>query len=115
MHRAGIALSALCLAHCLLVPLALAAVPLSLFAWLPADWIGSEWFHAALLVPVVMVSGPALFRGGQIAALVGGLAALTGALFIGDERAEIALTVAGALTLLGAHWLTLRQARSSGQ
>jgi hypothetical protein len=121
MHRLGMALSGLCLAHCLLLPILLAATPLALLTWLPNGLAGgladSEWFHAALIAPVVLVSGPALMRGGgfRMGVLILSVAALVAALFVASEALEIGLTVAGALSLLAAHWLTLRSQLGDGQ
>lgn len=117
LHRLGMGLSGLCLAHCLLLPFLLAAAPLALIAWLPRGLAESEWFHAALIAPVVLVSGPALLRGGgwRVAALVLSVSALIGALFVASETLEVALTVAGATALLAAHWITLRHRRAGGQ
>jgi hypothetical protein len=116
LHRAGMALSGLCLVHCLLLPLLVAAAPVMLLAAVPTGWLASEWFHAALIAPVVLVSGPALWRCGGVRAgvLVAALAALTGGLFAPSEAWETGLTVTGALSLLAAHWLTLRQRKAHG-
>ena len=116
LHRAGMVLSGLCLVHCLLLPLALAAAPMMLLAALPAGWLESEWFHAALIGPVVLVSGPVLWRAGGVRAgvLVAAVAALVAALFAPGEALETGLTVAGAVSLLAAHWLTLRQHKAHG-
>jgi hypothetical protein len=116
LHRAGMALSGLCLVHCLLLPLAAAAAPVMLLAALPAGWLESEWFHAALIAPVVLVSGPVLWRSGGARAgvLVAAVAALVAALFAPSEALETALTVAGAVSLLAAHWLTLRERKAHG-
>lgn len=115
-HRVGMALSALCLAHCLMLPLAMAAAPVVLLAGVPAGWLEAEWLHAALIVPVVLVSGPVLWRSGGVRAgvLVAAVAALIGALFVADERLETGLTIVGALSLLAAHWITLRQRKADG-
>lgn len=116
LHRAGMALSGLCLVHCMVLPLMLAAAPVVMMAAVPDGWIENEWFHAALIVPVVLVSGPALWRSGGVrtGVLVAALAALTGALFVANERLETGLTVAGAVGLLVAHWATLRQRKAHG-
>lgn len=113
LHRAGMALSGLCLVHCLLLPVlpVLAAMmPLVLMASLPAG-LQAEWLHAALIAPVAVVSGTALWRGGGIgpAVLVAALAALVAALFVANEALETALSVVGAGALLAAHWLSLRR------
>lgn len=109
LHRVGMALSGLCLVHCLLLPLLLLTA-------VPTGWLESEWFHAALIAPVVLVSGPALWRAGGARAgvLVAALAALVGALFVASETLETGLTVAGALSLLAAHWTMLRQRKAHG-
>jgi predicted benzoate:H+ symporter BenE len=76
------ALSGLCLAHCLLLPVMLATAPLALLTSLPAGVAGgltdTEWFHAALIAPVVLVSGPALMRSGgfRVGVLGSGLIAV---------------------------------------
>ncbi|MFN4037913.1 MAG: MerC domain-containing protein [Erythrobacter sp.] len=116
LHRAGMALSGLCLVHCLLMPLVLTVAPAVFLASLPAGWIEAEWLHAALIVPVVLVSGPALWRsGGRWAGvLVAALAALIAALFVASETLETGLTVAGALSLLAAHGFALRQRSAHG-
>jgi uncharacterized membrane protein YGL010W len=116
LHRAGMALSGLCLVHCLVMPLLVAAAPVMLLAAIPAGWLEAEWFHAALVVPVVLVSGPVLWRSGGLrtGVLVAALIALTAALFVASERLETGLTAAGALSLLAAHWLTLRQRKAHG-
>lgn len=117
LHRAGMALSGLCLVHCLALPLVLAAVPLSLVASVPAQWAETEWFHAGLIAPVVLISGTALLRAGRVslAVLAASLGALVAALFVANEALETALTTAGAGALLAAHWFGLRQPGTDGQ
>lgn len=109
-------LSALCLVHCLMLPLVLAAAPVVVLATIPAGWLEAEWLHAALIAPVVLVSGPVLWRSGGVRAgvLVAAVAALIGALFVASDRLETGLTIAGALTLLAAHGFTLRQRKVHG-
>lgn len=114
IHRLGMGLSALCLVHCLALPWLLASLPLVVLAALPEALRDSEWLHAALIAPVVLVSGPVLLRGspgwGRIALVIAALVMLAGALFADTEAGEQALTVAGALLLLGGHWTALRGA-----
>ena len=55
MDRLGIALSTLCLVHCLLLPVLLAVLPLVAISYVP-EWLDeSEWLHLALLVPVALL------------------------------------------------------------
>ena len=109
MDWVGITLSGLCLAHCLLLPPLLAILPLLTLSPLP-DWLHeTEWFHAALLVPVFLVSGPTLLRGAHRDRRIGwwaiiAFALLVCALFMPSEAGEQALTVLGASVLVMAHW-----------
>ena len=111
--RFGIALSGLCLVHCLALPLALALLPV-----LASSALGTlaqaEWFHAALLVPVVLVSGGVLGPRALVVRWLGplllfALGAMTGALFVAVEWQEQAMTTGGASLLILAHWLNLRE------
>ncbi len=110
----GIGLSTICLVHCVLLGPLLALLPLiGLNA--PPRWIGNaEWFHAALLVPVFLISGPILLRGSPARPLIGviavtGFAAMGGALLIDNETGELATTVAGSLLIVLAHVLNLHR------
>ncbi|QIQ86712.1 MerC domain-containing protein [Erythrobacter sp.] len=109
---AGIALSALCLGHCLALPVALALLPVLASSGL-ASLAEAELFHAALLVPVFLVSGTVLGRRALVVRWLGpllvvALGAMTGALFVEAEWQEQALTAGGASLLIIAHWLNLR-------
>ena len=112
-HRFGMGLSALCLVHCIALPWLLASVPVVMLAALPEGLRENEWLHAALILPVLLVSGPVLLRGNpghwQIGLVLTAFAALIGGLFIGSEVAEQSLTVTGAALLLTAHWARLRR------
>ena len=119
MDWAGITLSGLCLAHCLLLlPPLLAILPLLTLSPLP-DWLHeTEWFHAALLVPVFLVSGPTLLRGAHRDRRIGwwaiiAFALLVFALFMPGEAGEQALTVLGASVLVMAHWRNRKLQRYS--
>jgi hypothetical protein len=107
-------LSALCLLHCLALPWLLAGLPITVLAALPESLRENEWVHAALIAPVLLVSGPVLMRGrpgtGQRLLVIAAFAALVGGLFSASEAVEEALTVGGALLLLAAHWRRLRKA-----
>ena len=112
-HRLGMGLSVLCLVHCLALPWLLASLPAVALAALPEALRDNEWLHAALIVPVLLVSGPVLLRGRlgllRSALVASAFAALIGALFLESEAGEQALTVAGAALLMAAHWERLRR------
>lgn len=111
----AISASALCLIHCLALPVAIAFLP-ALAAW--AD--GGELFHIAMLAIAVPLSSWTLIAGwrghGVVAPLV--IGALGLALLIaglGFEGLELGtvLTVAGGITLAMAHVRNLRATRLS--
>lgn len=112
-HRLGMGLSVLCLLHCLALPWLLASLPIAVLAILPEGLRENEWVHAAMIAPVLLVSGPVLLRGRigttQSLLVVAAFAALIGGLFITSESGEVALTVAGTLMLLAAHLRRLRK------
>lgn len=112
-HRVGMGFSALCLVHCLALPWLLASLPVVMFTALPEALRHNEWLHAALIAPVLLVSGPVLLRGKpgiwHIGLVLTAFAALIGGLFVGGETGEQALTVTGAGLLLAAHWARLRR------
>ena len=113
-HRLGMGLSVLCLLHCLALPWLVASLPITVLAILPEGWRENEWVHAALIAPVLLVSGPVLLRGKPGAAqsllVISAFVALIGGLLIASETGEVSLTVAGTLMLLAAHWRQLRKA-----
>jgi hypothetical protein len=115
--RLGIGLSVLCLVHCLALPWLLATLPVVMLATLPAGLRENEWLHAALIAPVLLVSGPVLLRGRprieRTVLVVVAFAALVGALFVSNAANEQALTVAGGLMLLAAHWDNLHRGHPS--
>jgi hypothetical protein len=107
LDKVGIGLSALCVLHCLALPVVLVALPL-------AREVVNEWVHIALLFAVVPVAGWALVSGAsrhrdwRWAALGGaGVVVLMGAHPIADQLnidvVASVLTVLGALTLAVAH------------
>lgn len=112
-HRFGMGLSALCLVHCLALPWLLAGLPVVMLAAVPEALRESEWLHAALILPVLLVSGPVLLRGTrakwQIALVLTAFASLIGGLLIGSETGEQVLTVNGAALLMAAHWVRLQR------
>lgn len=107
-------LSALCLLHCLALPWLLASLPIAVLAALPEALRENQWVHAALIAPVLLVSGPVLLRGwpgtGQRVLVITAFAALIGGLFVASEAVEETCTFVGTLLLLAAHWRRLRKA-----
>ncbi len=106
-------LSALCLLHCLALPWLLASLPAVTLAALPAGLRDNEWLHLALIIPVMLVSGPVLLKGKpgplRTVLVLAGFAALIGGLFLPNETGETALTVTGAVLLMAAHWERMRR------
>lgn len=114
----GIAISGLCLVHCLAVPVGSALLPLVAHSIaLP------EWMHLALLSAALPVAATALWQGWRrhrqaAAAAVGaaglvllgvGLAFHEGLVGAADpELADRIATAMGALLLAGAHWRNWR-------
>lgn len=105
LDASAITLSALCLIHCLALPLLAAVLPIAgLFA-------EAEWVHKAFVATAVPITGLVVLRGWPhqggkaFAALaVTGLGLLAGAAFIEAlHDLETALTVAGACLLAAAH------------
>ena len=113
-HRFGMGLSLLCLLHCLALPWLLSILPMVILATLPEGLRENAWVHAALIAPVLLVSGPVLLRGrpgaGQALLVIAAFAALIGGLFAASEAGEQGLTVTGSLLLLAAHWHQLNKA-----
>jgi hypothetical protein len=107
-------LSLLCLLHCLALPWLLVSLPVAVLAVLPMELRENAWVHAALIAPVLLVSGPVLLRGrpgaAQSVLVIAAFAALIGGLLVASKAVEQALTVAGSLLLLAAHWHRLRKA-----
>ncbi|WOE73875.1 MerC domain-containing protein [Alterisphingorhabdus coralli] len=113
MDGFGITLSALCLVHCLVLPIALALLPMlshsSTLGWLSEN----EWFHIAMLGPIFLVSGSVLLRGAKRDIRIGymggtGIALLCIALLMPDEMMETIVTTLGTVTLILAHIMNLR-------
>jgi hypothetical protein len=115
--RVGIGASALCLVHCLLTSVLLAALPL-----LNLSVLHNERIHQILAVFIVGVGGLAFFPGYRrhrrpLPLLLGaaGLALLLSAAFaVGPALGhawETPLTIAGGALMVCAHYLNLRLAR----
>ena len=106
LDASAIGLSGLCLAHCLLLPLAASLLPLA------GAWAQSEWVHVAFATAAVPLALLGLWRSHRGRPLPGALWSLAGAgmaaLVLGAagwpaEAWERPLTVAGALALASAH------------
>lgn len=115
--RVAIALSAICIVHCLTVPLLVALLPFAALSF--GD---SEHFHGLMLWLVVPTSllgfvlGYRLHRrAGLVVVGTVGIIVLAAAAIYGhdswSEALEVALTVAGSLLLAAAHWLNFREVR----
>ncbi|QCI80343.1 MerC domain-containing protein [Hankyongella ginsenosidimutans] len=118
MHRLGMGLSALCLIHCIALPWLLASLPVVVLATLPEAVRHNEWLHAALILPVVLVSGPVLLRAkpgkARVLLVLVALALLFVGLFVEVEALEQIITITGAMLLLLGHWAAMRNHRHSG-
>ena len=112
----GIALSAVCLVHCLALPLVLTLVPLTALVG-----VSDETFHFVLAWIILPISGVALVLGalrhGFQGVLLIGVAGI-GLLFVGvvghdvlGVYGERAVTVSGSLIVVAAHLLNLRFSR----
>ena len=109
----AIGLSGLCLAHCLLLPIGAAFLPLL------ASLADIEWVHRAFVLLALPVSGVAIASalgtpGGRLLATIAafGLVLLLAAAFVHAlHDIETPITVAGALLLTSAHgWRWFRRA-----
>jgi len=116
--RLGIALSLVCLVHCLVLPVAIVALPL-----VAAQWLDTGIFHTALalvLLPVALLAVvPGLRMHGRIsvaAAMAAGLSLLSTAAFAGEDllshQWQIGLTIAGGAILVAAHAVNLSLCRA---
>jgi len=108
----AIGLSAVCLVHCLLLPVAVAAVPFS-HGWLGDDEELVHWVLSRFaLVVTTWALGAGFRRHGAAVVLVlgtaGVLVMLMGATHLFERWLEATLTVAGALIVGAAHLLNLR-------
>lgn len=105
LDATGLALSALCLVHCLAVPL---------IATGALAWAASESIHIGLTVALAVVVAAVALPGYRHhrrpivpALLIGGLVFLVAAVTVG-EAAETLLTIVGSVTLMAGHVLNLR-------
>lgn len=117
LDHIAIALSAVCIVHCLAVPVVVAVLPIAAVSF------GAEsHFHAVMLWVVVPTSVGGFWVGLRVhgrssIVLLGllGIAVLAAAAVWGHsawpEAFEIAVSVAGSLVLGAAHWLNFRAVR----
>lgn len=110
LDKSAITLSALCLAHCLLLPLLVVLVPTSF-----ATLLNQELFHTVMVICVLPISIYALTMGCRkhntlSVGLYGGLGliALFSAVLLGEnllgEVGEKSLTTLGAIVIAYAHF-----------
>jgi hypothetical protein len=115
--RIAIALSTICIVHCLAMPFVIAVLPLAAFA------VGGDGhFHTLMLWFVVPTSilgfglGVRVHRRADIVALgVAAIAALATTALWGhaawDPRVEVSANVGASLLLAAAHWWNFREVR----
>lgn len=110
--RLGVALSGLCVVHCLAGLLLVSVLGLGSEALL-----APAWHRAGLALAIVIGAvsiGLGVMRHGRIAPLLvacAGLALMTGGLFVSHGFEEAALTVPGVALVALAHLLNLRHTR----
>jgi hypothetical protein len=103
---AGVALSAVCIVHCIAAPLALLALPLAV----------EDRFHAYIFPLVALIALVAVGRGvlrhgrrAAIAPLIAGLGLLAVvAVYEPGGVTEVALSIVAGALLISAHWLNVR-------
>lgn len=115
LDAGAVALSGLCLLHCLALPLLAAALPL-LGVWAEADWV-----HALFVAVAAPMTGFALWRAhrqqrlpalAMVTAAAGLGLLLAGALGWPNHASETPMTVAGSLLLASTHvWNAWRRHR----
>lgn len=114
LDNSAIALSGLCLLHCLALPLLAVALPLL------GTWSRAEWVHVVFASAAVPLSGYALWSNQRRHALPAALWAMAGCGLAGlalgasgivGEHLETPITVVASLLLASAHLLNLRLRR----
>jgi thiol:disulfide interchange protein len=114
LDKWGIAISSICLVHCLALPIIIALLP-ALTSIIPSD----GWVHGILIGFAFPVTGLALWRGYRqhqdIHLLIMGglgLTCIALALVYTDNRtADVSMTLFGGLLIVVAHTLNLRAHR----
>lgn len=115
LDASAIALSSLCLLHCLALPLLAAALPLL------GVWAEAEWVHVLFVIIAAPMTGFALWRAHRqqrlpaaavTSAAVGLSLLLAGAAGWPSHDSETPMTVAGSLLLAATHaWNAWRRHR----
>ncbi|MCL1500051.1 MerC family mercury resistance protein [Xanthomonas nasturtii] len=117
LDTSAIALSSLCLLHCLALPLLSVALPLL------AAWSRAEWVHVMFAAAAVPLSSYALWSTHRRHALPPAVWALAGCGLVGlvlgasgvvGEHLETPITVTASLMLASAHLLNLGLRRRRG-
>ena len=116
--RLGIGMSVVCLVHCMVLPFAIAALPL-----VAAQWLQTAIFHGVMAMALMFVAFFAIVPGLRVhgrfsvaAAMAAGLSLLSTAAFAGERLLsrewEIGLTLAGGAILVTAHAVNLGLCRA---
>ncbi|MDV3516301.1 MerC domain-containing protein [Stenotrophomonas sp. C1657] len=106
LDAGAVALSSLCLLHCLALPLLAAALPLF------GVWAEAEWVHLVFVAIALPITGLALWRAERrqplpalawLSAGMGLALLMAGALAVPSHAWETPLTVTGSLLLAATH------------
>ncbi len=115
LDRLGIALSGLCVVHCLATSVLLALMSAA------GGVLGSPIFHEAGLLLAIVLGAVALGRGAVAHGLllpvaIGslGLGVMAGALTLPHDSSETLATIFGVALLAGGHWLNHRGCAEAG-
>ena len=117
LDRLAIALSALCLLHCLAIPLAVLAAP-AVTAWLSGTETAMHWALLALAVPLSIWAYSRGYRrhGGVAATVLGGLGLalmLVGVSHLLATNWEIPLTLVGVVMVSVGHGMNIHRCRQA--
>lgn len=108
----GMGLSFLCICHCILTPIVIVLFGAGLFT----SWLASEWIHALLVLPILLLIGTSIipaylrFRHRIPLAMAGAGVLLIGVSFLFHGLLETAFAVPGALMIFIAHYRNARLA-----
>ena len=115
VDRSAVALSSLCVLHCLALPVIVSVLPLA------GVWAEAEWAHKAFVIMAIPVSGYAVFIRGIhfrdrifVVLVTLGMTLLVAAAFIENfHDYEQLLTAVGAVLVAGSHLWRWRCHRSA--